>query len=70
MQQARLANAVECKAEVGLRAIAMRMGVQLSNEALHLTNNSREMSEGGEERGYEEGVVSALSPPHSRVVFR
>ena len=37
MQQARLANAVECKAEVGLRAIAMRMGVQLSNEALHLT---------------------------------
>jgi len=37
MQQARLANAIECKAEVGLRAIAVQMGVQLSNEALHLT---------------------------------
>jgi len=36
MQQARPANAVECKAEVGLRAIAVRMGV-LSNGTLHLT---------------------------------
>ncbi|TGZ48655.1 Uncharacterized protein DBV15_04837 [Temnothorax longispinosus] len=36
MQQARPTNAVECKAEVGLRAIAVRMGV-LSNGTLHLT---------------------------------
>lgn len=36
MQQARLTNAVECKAEVGLRAIAVRMGV-LSNGTLRLT---------------------------------
>lgn len=34
MQQARPANAVECKAEVGLRAIAVRMDVP-SNGTLH-----------------------------------
>lgn len=36
MQQARPTNAVECKAEVGLRAIAVRIGV-LSNGTFRLT---------------------------------
>ncbi|EGI58705.1 hypothetical protein G5I_13169 [Acromyrmex echinatior] len=67
MQQARLANAVKCKAEVGLRAIAVQMGVQLSNEALHLTTvywrSRREFVRNPTSAHRSALIISTIPPP-------